>query len=233
MQMIRKKPLAVRNKTAILIQMHPSPIGILGGTFDPIHLGHIHLAKKMLQLCNLQKILLIPCQQSPMRDPPTASATDRFNMVKLAIAGQSNLFADDHEIKRPGVSYTIETLKFLRQENKNTPLALIMAIDAFNKFDEWHEWQRILEFVHLLVANRPDFQKITNPKIIELLNKQQVTDTQQLQKKMAGLIYLADINPLPISAKKIRALIKKQKDASHLVTPKVWQYICEKHLYKE
>ncbi|CAL7962537.1 putative nicotinate-nucleotide adenylyltransferase [Gammaproteobacteria bacterium] len=211
--------------------MQTLPIGIFGGTFDPIHLGHTHLANTMQKLCYLQKILLIPCFQSPLRNPPIASAKDRLNMVKLAINDPTHFFADDREIKHADLSYTIETIRSLRLEYADTPLALIMSIDAFNRFDEWHEWQSILEATHLLIANRPGSWQITNPKMMELLHKHQIIDTEQLQKQTAGLIYLANINPLPITATQIRALIKKHKSANHLVAPGVWQYICKKQLY--
>lgn len=211
--------------------MQTQPIGILSGTFDPIHLGHTHLANKMLQLCNLQKILLIPCSQSPLRTQPIAPPTDRLNMVKLAIANQTQLSIDAREINQDGISYTIETLKSLRQKNKTTPLALIMGTDVFNRFIEWHEWQKILELVHLLIAHRPGSWQITNPKAIELLRQWQITTPQELQKKIAGLIYLTNINPLPIAATKIRTLLKNRKDASSLVAPAIWQYLCKKQLY--
>lgn len=211
-------------------RMQTLPIGILGGTFDPIHLGHIHLATIMQELCHLQKILFIPCFQSPLRSSPIANPEDRLNMVKLALDNSKHFFADDREIKATSTSYTIKTLKSLRKENHNTPLALIMGIDAFNRFDEWHEWQNILEFTHLLIANRPGSQ-LTNEKAVKLTHKHQIIDIEQLQKQTAGLIYLADINPLPIAATQIRSLIKEHKDASHLVAPSVWQYIRKKHLY--
>jgi len=211
--------------------MQTLPIGILGGTFDPIHLGHIHLAATIKKLCHLQKILLIPCFQSPLRNLPIASAEDRLNMVKLAINDHTHFFVDDREIKHAGLSYAIETIKSLRLEYADTPLALIMSIDAFNRFNEWHEWQSILDVTHLIIANRPGSWQITNPKMMELLHKHQITDTEQLQKQIAGLIYLADIAPLPIAATQIRALIKEHKNASHLVAPGVWQYICKKQLY--
>jgi nicotinate-nucleotide adenylyltransferase len=211
--------------------MQKPPIGILSGTFDPIHLGHIHLANKIAQLCDLQKVLLIPCHRSPTRNQPIASSIDRFNMVKLAIANHDHLFADDREIKSASTSYTIKTIKSLSQENTNTPLALIMGTDVFNSFDKWHEWQKILEFTHLLIANRPGAWQITNPHALEILRKHQVTDIQELQKKTSGLIYLVDIEPLPIAATQIRTLVKEQKNASHLVAPSVWKYLCEKQLY--
>lgn len=211
--------------------MQTLPIGILGGTFDPVHLGHIHLAITIKKLCHLQKILLIPCFQSPLRSPPIASTEDRLNMVKLATGDHTQFFADDREIKHANLSYTIETIRSLRLEHADTPLALIMSIDNFNQFDKWHEWQSILEVTHLLIANRPGSWQITNPNVMKLLHKHQITRAEQLQKQIAGLIYLTDIAPLPIAATQIRVLIKEHKDASHLVAPSVWQYICKKQLY--
>lgn len=210
--------------------MQTSPIGILCGTFDPIHLGHMHLANKMFQLCGLQKILFIPCNQSPLRSPPIASSLDRFNMVKLAISDSKYFLADDREIKKTTISYTVTSLESLCKENENTPLGLIMALDVFNRFDEWYQWQRILKLTHLLIANRPGSQ-ITNQKSSELLRQYQVSNAEQLQKKKAGLIYLADINPLAIASTEIRALIKEKKDISHLVVPSVQKYIYENGLY--
>jgi len=211
--------------------MITSPIGILGGTFDPIHLGHIHLATTIYKLCDLQKVFLIPCYQSPLRIPPITSTKDRLNMIDLAIKNLPFLTVDSYEIKHPIISYTIKTLRYLHKKNSSIPLALIMGIDAFNRFDEWHKWQEILSFAHLLVVNRPNYKQITNRKITSILAERQIFDPKELQKKMAGLVYQVDINPLPISATEIRALIKQRKDASHLVTSEVWQYISKNRLY--
>lgn len=208
------------------------PIGIFSGTFDPIHLGHIHLANKILKLLNFQKILLIPCMQSPLRDQPIASAQDRFNMVKLAIGNQNYLVADDREIKRGGISYTIKTIESLRQENPDSPLILIMAMDVFDKFNEWHEKDKILKHAHLLVTSRVGFTKSANFQTIKILNKYQTQDLKQLENNLGGFIYLTNIDTLPINATEIRSLIKNQEDASQLVPSKVWQYICQHHLYQ-
>ncbi len=207
------------------------PLGIFGGTFDPIHLGHLHLAKTTYKLCQLQKIIIIPCHQSPLKAIPNASADDRCNMIRLAIKGLPYLAIDTYEIAKPSISYTIQTLEYLRQKNGETPLALIIGIDSFNRFDEWHKWQKILDFAHLLVVNRKNQEPITNKTALAKLTTRQIFDPQELQNKMAGLIYVADINPLPISATDIRNSIRQQKDMSHLLTKEVWQYINNHQLY--
>src|SRR3989337_1491636 len=108
--------------------MNKLPVGILGGTFDPIHLGHIHLATTIYKSCNLQKIILIPCYQSSLRTKPIASAEDRFNMAQLATKNLPYLDVDNYEIKHPTISYTTNTLEHLRQKNLSNPIALIMRI---------------------------------------------------------------------------------------------------------
>lgn len=211
--------------------MQNLPIGILGGTFDPIHLGHTHLAKKILTLIPLQSILLIPCHQSPLKNQPVASTEDRLNMVKIAIKNNPKFLAQSCEIERGGLSYTVDTLKTLKQIYPNNSLIFIIGIDAFNKFNEWEDRHEILKLAHLIVVNRPGFLPTTNPKVIELLEKYQTKDARSLQKQNAGLIYLVDIEPLPISATQIRNLIKNNQSASNLVAKEVWKYICKNKLY--
>lgn len=211
--------------------MQNLPIGILGGTFDPIHLGHTHLAKKILTLIPLQSILLIPCNQSPLKNQPVASADNRLNMVKIAIKNNPKFLAQNCEIERGGLSYTVDTLRTLKQIYPDNSLIFIIGIDAFNKFNEWEDRYEILKLAHLIVVNRPGFLPTTNLKVIELLEKYQTKDASSLQKQNAGLIYLVDIEPLPISATQIRDLIKNNQSASNLVAKEVWKYICKNKLY--
>lgn len=206
-------------------------IGILGGTFDPIHLGHIHLATTIHKLCNLQKTVLIPCYQSPLRTPPIASPENRLNMVQIAIKNISFLAVDTFEIERKTTSFTVKTLEYLRQKHGATSLSLIIGIDAFNRFDEWREPQKILELAHLIVANRPNYDQVMNKKVLSILQQRESFDLQELQNKIAGLIYQVTINPLPISATEIRAMIRNHKDVRNLVTKEVWQYIGKNKLY--
>lgn len=213
--------------------MIANPIGILGGTFDPIHLGHIHLASVIKQQCALQSVRILPCNQSPLKNhQPIASPMQRIAMIKLAIAKYDYLMMDDREIQRQGISYMVDTLQSLRAELTKIPLCLIMGIDAFVQFDSWHRWQEIPELVHLIIANRPNAPMLQqNPVITKLFNSRRIDNPELLKTKAAGFILFTDIKPLPIAAIDIRKLIKEHGNASNLLAPTVWQYIVEHKLY--
>ena len=214
--------------------MQSKPIGILGGTFDPIHLGHVHLAKEIYQRLQLQEIRFLPCNQPVHRNKPTASAADRLEMVKLAVANQSGLTSDDREIKRGGKSYMFDTLSSIRSEIGNTPLCLIMATDAFAGFTAWHRWQEILNLAHLIVANRPEQPlSIHNDQLLEFLKQHQITNSKLLAQKSAGTILLIDIEELPISATEIREQLAACNQTKQLLPYAVWNYIQQHRLYQK
>jgi nicotinate-nucleotide adenylyltransferase len=133
-------------------------IGILGGTFDPIHFGHLRTALELCDALNLAQVRLIPCYQPVHRKLPAASPQQRLAMVKEAIAGEPALQVDTCEIDRQGPSYTIDTLQILSKNFPNTPLCMIMGIDALLSFSSWHRWEEILTLSHLIVAHRPQYQ---------------------------------------------------------------------------
>jgi nicotinate-nucleotide adenylyltransferase len=208
------------------------PIGIFGGTFDPIHLGHLLLANEVYNQLNLRNLTFIPCQQSPLKKQPSiASATDRLAMIKLAIIKYPYFQADDIEIKRSGISYTIDTLRLIHQENPDTPICFVMAIDAFAEFKLWRQWQEILQLTHLIVSNRQNSPTITNKEILYLLKERQTFDTKDLQINLAGKIYFLNTSSSSISATVIRAMLKKGKDASQMLPSSVWHYIRQHKLY--
>jgi nicotinate-nucleotide adenylyltransferase len=202
------------------------PIGILGGTFDPIHLGHIHLATQVMQKFNLAKIKFIPCFQSPTRDLPEASACDRAMMIKLAIKPYSQFALDEREIKLAQKSYTIKTLKSLSQEYPDTPLALIMGTDAFSLLPTWHAWQKIIELTHIIVVQRPNTTSIPH-----ILPSHHSANTQLLYTHLAGYVFTVDIAALPISSSAIRTLLQHNKNIQNLVPQIVNNYIREHNLY--
>ena len=209
----------------------PKPIGILGGTFDPIHLGHLHLASSILSSLDFQAIHLVPCHIPVHRSPPIASAKDRLEMVKLAVADDKGLLADDIEIKRQGPSYMIDTLKSLKTQFAKTPLTLILSNDAFRHFLTWKDWQDFLTIGHIVVANRPNYHFEDNPNLMAFVNKHLTESYQALHSRLSGAIMLTQIDPSPLSATDIREQLATTAQPDQFVKPAVWHYIQKHNLY--
>lgn len=132
----------------------PKPIGILGGTFDPVHFGHLRTALELKQILDLQEIKFLPCHTPVHKELPSAHPHHRIAMLQLAIANESGFALDDRELRRATPSYMIETLTSLRQELNDTPLILIMGSDAFTNLPTWKNWQQLLDMAHIAVAIR-------------------------------------------------------------------------------
>lgn len=207
------------------------PIGILGGTFDPIHLGHIEIAKLLLNDLNLHNIHFIPNNASPLREKTIADSQHRLAMVKIAVAPYPQFLANDIEIARPAPSYTIDTVKALRKSIPDQPLCLIMGADVFHHFNEWHQWEKIPEYVHMLVVTRIDHITSQPLWMKEFLKKRQTLDSQDLFTSPSGKIYFHRIKPINISGTDIRRKIAEGKDVSNELPKKVLDYIQQHHLY--
>lgn len=210
------------------------PIGILGGTFDPIHYGHLRLAEEMLELAGLQQIRFIPAGNPPHRDAPQVSAEHRSNMVKLAIAGQPAFILDEREVVKQGKCYTVDTLRELRGElGKDLPLCLLMGGDAFLQLHTWHEWEQILDLAHIVVGYRPGFtleKSDTAPKLYEHYQKR-LCSVDSLSGQAAGGIAELAIPKLEISATLIRARVSDHRTIRYLLPETVANYIYQNHLY--
>lgn len=209
----------------------PKPIGILGGTFDPIHIGHLHLAKSILSSLDFQAIHFVPCYSPVHRPPPIASAKDRFEMVKLAVSEEKGLVADATEIKRQGPSYMIDTLKTLKAQFPDTPLALVLSNDAFQYFLTWKDWQDYLNIGHIVIVNRPNYSFEDNPKLVTFVNAHHTQSQEALHSRLAGAIMLKLIEPSPLSATDIREQLANTKQPEQFVSQPVWHYIKEHNLY--
>ena len=143
-----------------------SRIGVLGGTFDPIHFAHLRLAEEVAEAFLLDTVRLIPSADPPHRTSPGASAQDRLRMVRLALeSAGDHLVADGSELERVGKSYMVDTLKALREENPSESISLILGTDAFIELMTWYEWQQLFTLAHIIVASRP------NLPISQLKNK--------------------------------------------------------------
>lgn len=207
-------------------------IGILGGTFDPVHIGHLRSAIEVLEGCGLDEVRLIPGAVPPHRSTPNVSAQQRLEMVRLAVEGVEGLEVDDRELRRDGPSWTIDTLLSLRAElAAEDRLYFILGQDAFAGLHRWHRWQEILQHCHLLVLQRPDQTAALPAEVQQLLDNHVVGEFGQIQQ-MAGQIALIQQPPLPVSATAIRQLCARQGSIRFLVADAVAHYIARHGLYR-
>lgn len=205
-------------------------IGIMGGTFDPIHFGHLRAAQEIYERLSLDEIRLFPCKEPPHRTTPVVSPEDRLAMIKLAIQ-DSNLWVDDRELHRLGPSYTVDTLRSLRKEFPNASLALIIGVDAFLGLPTWHEWDKILELTNIVVIHRSGWTMPTAGTMAELLLKHHLNTHEKISDFEAGKITQQAITSIEISASTIRSLIQAGHSAHFLLPSNVLDYIETHHLY--
>lgn len=208
-------------------------IGMLGGTFDPVHIGHLRSALEVAENYALDQLLLIPNAQPPHRNAPQVSAQQRLEMVQLAVAGVDLLSVDDRELRRDKPSWSIDTLLSLRAElDAQDQLLLILGWDAFCSLPSWHRWEELLEHCHILVLQRPDAD-IEAPQVLrDLVAAKSVNDPQTLLGP-SGQIAFVWQTPLAISATQIRHLLATQRCVRYLVPDTVFQYIYTHQLYQE
>jgi len=206
-------------------------IGILGGTFDPVHLGHLRLALELHDSLNLERVHIIPCFRPVHRKFPTASPEQRLAMVECAVKGETALFADDREIRRQNPSFMIDTILDMRKEMPGTPLCLLLGIDAFLGFSSWHRWREILNETHIVVAHRPQYQLPTEGVIADLLKENLQQDQSYIHKHMSGGILLMPITQLEISASDIRKQIAMGRNPRYLLPDSVYNYIKQHGTY--
>ncbi len=207
------------------------PIGIFGGTFDPVHKGHIDIANHILYQFNLARIEWIPCNQPAHRKEPDASATDRLHMLKLATDDNERFYVNDCEIKRGGVSYMIDTLKALRATQPKTPFCLILGADAFSKLNLWHQWESLLEYTHIIVINRANYILENIVWLKSLCDTHKTSHINDLHNTLTGKIYFETINPIAVSATHIRKQLANNQKPSGVLQKLVYNYIKKKGLY--
>ena len=216
--------------------MNKKAIGILGGTFDPIHFGHLRLAEEMLELADLKQIRFIPTGTPPHRDTPQVSAQHRSAMVRLAIADQPAFVLDEREVRRTTPCYTVDTLLELRAElGEAQPLCLLMGGDAFLELHTWHEWERLFELAHIVVGYRPGFtleERIHNAtEKLRRHYQQRLCVVAALTQQPAGGIVELAIPKLEISATLIRSRVAENRSIRYLLPNAVADYIHQHHLY--
>jgi len=204
-------------------------IGVYGGTFNPIHYGHLRTALEVKVLFNLDQLRLIPCRKPPHREQPEVSGQMRLEMLQLAIKGVAGFIADSRELDRQGPSYMVDTLRSLRQEMPEQSIILFIGADAFLGLEKWYCWQQLFDFAHLVVMTRPGFS--LSPES-EFLRQRLVNQREMLAAKSAGYLLFQAVTPLDISATQIRQIIATDGNPQFLLPDAVLAFIRQHQLYQ-
>lgn len=216
-----------------------SSIGVLGGTFDPIHFAHLRLAEEVAEAFMLNTVRLIPSANPPHRITPSAPAEDRLKMVELALdRANKKLVPDGRELNRVGKSYMVDTLKQLRTEHPNASISLILGTDAFIELMTWHEWQQLFSLANIIVASRPnlplsELETNLEKKLALEYEARKRHDRDLLHSSKNGLIFTYEFTSLEVSGTSLRRRIQHKQSLKYLLPDNVINYIQNHNLYKE
>ncbi len=206
-------------------------IGIFGGTFDPVHYGHLRAALEAMEILRLQDFRLLPAGTPPHRANTFASADHRLAMLKLALSRYPELQVDVREIRREGSSFMVDTLGEIRQEEGDAPILMMIGQDAANVLDQWHEWHRLFDLAHLVIMRRPESKHIYSGALFEQVQPRMVNNPGRLLNSPAGLILPLEVTQLAISSTEIRRQIRTGLSPRFLLPDPVIDYILEYQLY--
>ena len=215
------------------------PLGIFGGTFDPVHYGHLRLAEESLEALGLSSVRWIPAGQPGLRGVPSAGAVERLEMVRLAIVDNPLFELDVAEVEAAQPSYTMPTLKRLRQSQvcgAQRPLVLLVGADAFARMSGWHRWLELFNLAHIGVAHRPGYRledAALPSALAEQLAKRGGASPADLRASPAGRIATFAMTQLDISATRIRAALSKGESVRYLLPEALLGYIQNHRLYTE
>lgn len=210
-----------------------TPVGVFGGTFDPIHYGHLRSALELSEGLELEQLHLMPCAIPPHRESPGCSAQQRTAMVELAVTGEPRLRCDARELQRSGKSYTIDSLIELRRElADDRSLNLVMGCDALLNISSWHRWSELLDWAHVIIIARPGWQLPGSGPVAEWVKAHALETATDITARAAGGILIRELRPLAISSTEIRAILAAGNSARYLMPEPVLDYIYSHNLYK-
>ena len=207
-------------------------IGIFGGTFDPVHFGHLRPALEVQQTLGLNEVRFIPAGQPPHREEPHATTPQRLEMLQAAIDDQPGFVVDEREIRRDGPSFMVDTLASLREELGQAPLCLILGYDAFLGLPRWHQWQQLIELSHLVITHRPGWNHDDLDETLQSLVQQHEMASEGLSAQAAGGLVFVPVTQLDISATGIREQVRAGQDIRYLLPDPVYEMIRKQLLYR-
>lgn len=206
-------------------------IGVYGGTFDPVHYGHLRTALEVKEALALIEVRFIPARLPPHRRPPRASPEARRRMLEAALTdAPPGLVLDERELLRPGPSYMVDTLASLRQELGQVPVCLLVGMDAFLGLPTWHRWQEIFGLANLVVMTRPGYEAKFTQALAKEVSSRRVGDKARLRYG-CGLIYFQPVTQLEISSTVIRACLASGRNPKYLLPDRVLTLILEEGYY--
>jgi nicotinate-nucleotide adenylyltransferase len=206
-------------------------ICIFGGTFDPVHFGHLRCALDVQQALDIPRVHLLPCRIPPHREAPRMSSAQRLELLQLAIAGEPALAIDARELQREGPSYMVDTLESLRAEHGEQPLCLALGLDAFAGLDSWHRWRDIGRLCHLVLMQRPGKDWPRYGAVADWARQARVDDIAALKRQPAGYIVSMAVTQLEISSTRIRALLGAGRSPRYLLPDAVLERIQQESWY--
>lgn len=209
-------------------------IGLFGGTFDPVHIGHLRTAVELRELLGLRAMHMLPCARPAHRGQPLASAEQRLAMLRLGIGEQQGLVADDRELRRPSLSYTIDTLSDVRAEfGAKVALYLCVGMDSLVHLNTWHRWRELCDFAHLVVVARPGWQLPKSGEVARWLGGRVVKDPKLLAQRPHGGVCVEAMTLLPVSSSQVREDLAVGRSLRYLVPDAVLDYIERHALYTQ
>lgn len=209
------------------------PIGMLGGTFDPVHVAHLRIAQLALDLLRLARLLWVPTGRPGYRDAPVASPAHRLAMLRLVLDGEPRYVIDERELAAGASGYTVDTLAALRAElGAEQPLVLLMGDDQFAKLDSWHRWRDLFTLAHIAVFARPGGSLTPGGAVDAELAARSERAEGAWRERRAGAVIRVDMPPLDISATVLRARIARGADVSAWIPREVVAYIARHQLYR-
>jgi nicotinate-nucleotide adenylyltransferase len=207
-------------------------IAIFGGTFDPIHNGHLQTSLAIQKQFQFDSYIFLPCKVPALKPPAYANEQQRIAMIKLAIKNHPHFKIDLREIERDTPSYMVETLESFRKEFPEASITIIIGYDSFLSLPQWHQWQKLITLANILVMSRKEFISVkTSETLHEFLEKHQTQDKSAVLKQKAGIVYLLDAGHFEISSTKVRESLMNKQNSSKKLPKEVYQYIKDEGLY--